>query len=87
MEPADTFDLDAIEYALTVNSEVRQVARVVDMVFDVPSLLGHISSSHDLLPGDLIFTGTPEGVGPIRKGDAFELAFRRGAVGTFAGTL
>mmetsp|Transcript_2480 Transcript_2480/g.7285 ORF Transcript_2480/g.7285 Transcript_2480/m.7285 type:complete len:226 (-) Transcript_2480:95-772(-) len=81
------FDLGAIEYSLSVNREARQYARTSDMVFDVPAILAHLNESHDLLPGDLVFTGTPEGVGPMRAGDVFELAFERGASGRFTGKL
>jgi len=81
------FDLGAIEFSLSVNGERRQYARVSDMIFDVPTILAYLASSHELLPGDLIFTGTPEGVGPLRKGDRFCLAFERGALSTFEGQL
>jgi len=45
------------------------------MIFDVPFLLRHLSEHTPLLPGDLIFTGTPEGVGELRQGDTFEMRF------------
>ncbi|KAG8464217.1 hypothetical protein KFE25_003280 [Diacronema lutheri] len=81
------FDLSAIEYSLEVNGKRRQRARFADMIFDVPRLLAHIASTHELLPGDIVFTGTPEGVGPIRRGDRFRLAFENGASGVFDGQL
>jgi 2-keto-4-pentenoate hydratase/2-oxohepta-3-ene-1,7-dioic acid hydratase in catechol pathway len=81
------FDLERIEYSLDVNGERRQYARVSDMIFDVPFLLSYLSSSHELHAGDLIFTGTPKGVGPMRKGDTFRLAFEQGASGVFSGRL
>lgn len=81
------FELGAIEYSLAVNGERRQYARAEDMIFEPLQLLRHLSLSHELLPGDLVFTGTPEGVGPIRRGDRFELAFERGAHGRFEGEL
>ena len=44
-----------------------------DMIFDVPALVAHISSVMTLLPGDVILTGTPEGVGPMNVGDEVEV--------------
>jgi fumarylpyruvate hydrolase len=46
------------------------------MLFDVPRLLGYLASLAPLEPGDLVFTGTPEGVGPLRRGDRFEMTLR-----------
>jgi 2-keto-4-pentenoate hydratase/2-oxohepta-3-ene-1,7-dioic acid hydratase in catechol pathway len=43
------------------------------MIFDVPSLVAHVSSVMTLLPGDVILTGTPEGVGPMQVGDEVEV--------------
>jgi 2-keto-4-pentenoate hydratase/2-oxohepta-3-ene-1,7-dioic acid hydratase in catechol pathway len=53
----------------TVNGEVRQHARTRELVWDVPSLIEYISSVMTLLPGDVLLTGTPEGVGPLTDGD------------------
>lgn len=58
----------------TVNDEVRQDGRTKDMVFDVPTLIAFISKSMTLLPGDVIATGTPKGVGPLKDGDKVEIA-------------
>jgi 2-keto-4-pentenoate hydratase/2-oxohepta-3-ene-1,7-dioic acid hydratase in catechol pathway len=44
-----------------------------DMVFDVAALVAHVSSVMTLLPGDVILTGTPEGVGPMQVGDEVEV--------------
>ena len=49
--------------------EVRQLGRTKDMVFDVPTLVSYISHVMTLLPGDVILTGTPAGVSPLRAGD------------------
>lgn len=81
------FDLERVEYSLAVNGERRQHARVSDMIFDVPRLLAFLASSHELHAGDLVFTGTPKGVGPMRRGDTFRLAFEQGASGVFDGRL
>jgi 2-keto-4-pentenoate hydratase/2-oxohepta-3-ene-1,7-dioic acid hydratase in catechol pathway len=56
-----------------VNGEVRQSARTSAMAFPVPFLLRYISNVMTLEPGDLIATGTPAGVGPLRDGDEVEV--------------
>lgn len=54
---------------LTQNGAVRQDAVISDMIFSVPELIAHLSTYYHLEPGDLIYTGTPAGVGPIAEGD------------------
>lgn len=54
---------DDLEISCTVNGEVRQSSRTSEMVFSVPRIIEEISAVVTLLPGDLIFTGTPAGVG------------------------
>lgn len=56
-----------------VAGDVRQDAPLTDMVFDVPALVAHASSAFTLLPGDVVLTGTPAGVGPIKPGEAVEV--------------
>lgn len=51
----------------TVNGEVRQNASMDDMIFDVSQLVSYLSTICELYPGDVIFTGTPSGVGHGRK--------------------
>ena len=53
----------------TVNGDVRQHARTSELLWDVPSLIEYVSSVMTLLPGDVLLTGTPEGVGPLTAGD------------------
>ncbi|MHA6344348.1 fumarylacetoacetate hydrolase family protein [Roseivivax sp. CAU 1761] len=55
--------VDAMELVTEINGEVRQKARVADLVFDIPTLIETLSRTMTLLPGDIIATGTPEGVG------------------------
>lgn len=57
---------------LSVNGAVKQDAVVADMIWDVPAIIAEASKLWRLAPGDLIFTGTPEGVGPLVKGDRVE---------------
>jgi len=59
--------------ATRVNGAVRQSARVADMVFSPAFLVAYISRMMTLLPGDLILTGTPAGVGPLSPGDVVEV--------------
>jgi 2-keto-4-pentenoate hydratase/2-oxohepta-3-ene-1,7-dioic acid hydratase in catechol pathway len=51
-----------------------QDGSTADMIFDVPTLVAHVSSVMTLLPGDVILTGTPEGVGPMQVGDEVEIS-------------
>lgn len=57
-----------------LNGQPVQRAALADMVFDIPYLIAHISACMTLLPGDLIFTGTPEGVSALRPGDLARVA-------------
>lgn len=54
---------------LTVNGITRQEGDLADLIWSVPETIAHLSRYFELQPGDLIFTGTPEGVGPVAKGD------------------
>lgn len=54
---------------LEVNGELRQSADVADMTWSVAEIISHLSALFQLSPGDLIFTGTPAGVGPLVPGD------------------
>ena len=55
--------------SLRVNGELRQDARLEDLIWRVPELISHLSAYYHLGPGDLIMTGTPAGVGPVRAED------------------
>jgi len=65
--------LDQLEVVCRVNGEVRQQGRARDMAFPIPVLLAYISRIMTLEPGDVILTGTPSGVGPLRPGDVVEV--------------
>jgi len=66
----DTSDLHIQTH---LNGDVRQDGSTKDLIFDVASLVAHITSVMTLLPGDVILTGTPEGVGPMSPGDEVEV--------------
>ncbi len=57
------------EIQITVNGQVRQHSDVSLMIWDVAHIISHLSQQVALAPGDLIYTGTPEGVGPVVSGD------------------
>jgi 2-keto-4-pentenoate hydratase/2-oxohepta-3-ene-1,7-dioic acid hydratase in catechol pathway len=77
-------DADAADLALTtrLNGEVRQESRTSLMLHDVPSLIAFVSSVMTLLPGDVLLTGTPAGVGPMAAGD--EVSVTVEGIGTLA---
>ncbi len=66
-------DWRALEVVCRVNGEVRQHGHVRDMAFDFPALVAYVSRIMTLEPGDLIATGTPEGVGPLTPDDTVEV--------------
>ena len=57
---------------LSVNGATRQSAALTDMIWNVPEIIAEASRLWRLAPGDLIYTGTPEGVGPLVRGDIVE---------------
>ncbi len=63
----------SLEVVCRVNGERRQHGKATDMVFQIPTLLAYITKIMTLEPGDIIATGTPEGVGPIHPGDIVEV--------------
>lgn len=66
--------LDRIDISLSVSGELRQVGNSRDMLFPIPRLLCEISRHFTLEPGDIVLTGTPEGVGPLHSGDQLSLS-------------
>ena len=77
-----SFSLDDIEFELAVNGDLRQRGHVNQMIFDIPFMLRFLNNCAPLVPGDLLFTGTPEGVGPISRGDHCRLKFVGGPTAT-----
>lgn len=72
-EVAPPEDLSSLTVTTRVNGEVRQRASAKEMVFSIPMLLAYISSVMTLEPGDVVATGTPDGVGPVQAGDEIEV--------------
>jgi 2-keto-4-pentenoate hydratase/2-oxohepta-3-ene-1,7-dioic acid hydratase in catechol pathway len=66
-------ELGSLRVRTLVNGTVRQDGSASDMVFDIPTLVSFISWVMTLEPGDLILTGTPEGVGTLSSGDVVEV--------------
>jgi 2-keto-4-pentenoate hydratase/2-oxohepta-3-ene-1,7-dioic acid hydratase in catechol pathway len=73
--PWITTDLDIrdLRIACRVDGETRQDGTTADMIFDVETLVSHVSSAFTLLPGDVILTGTPAGVGLVEAGQRVEV--------------
>lgn len=87
-------DLSAADLAigLKINGEQRQASRTSKMIFDVPEIIHQLSAGFTLLPGDVIMTGTPEGVGyamqppqTLKAGDVMELMIE--GIGTLTNTI
>ena len=70
--PLAGHDLQALRLRLAVNGQVRQDGRTADMTWPVAELLARASQWTTLQPGDVLLTGTPDGVGPIVPGDRME---------------
>lgn len=65
--PEEAGAADALEISLTLNGEQMQNGRTDDLIFSIPFLLAHLSTLMTLAPGDIVSTGTPEGVGGARE--------------------
>ena len=61
-----------LNISLSVNGKIKQHANTRDMNFSVSEIISDLSAFFTLLPGDLVFTGTPQGVGPVFPGDVLE---------------
>jgi 2-keto-4-pentenoate hydratase/2-oxohepta-3-ene-1,7-dioic acid hydratase in catechol pathway len=80
--PWITTELDTSDLAVTttLNGETKQSGRTSEFIFDIPAVLAYITSFTTLLPGDVVLTGTPAGVGPMLPGD--EVAVSIDGIGT-----
>ncbi len=70
---------------LRVNGQQKQSADISQLIHDVPAVIAHLSQYYHLQPGDLIYTGTPEGVGAVKPGDRLEGSIE--GVGTIAALI
>lgn len=74
VHPAASFGHpDSGRIALTVNGDVKQDADLSDLIWSVPEVIAYVSRFYRLEQGDLIYTGTPAGVGPVVEGDSVEV--------------
>lgn len=65
-------DLQNFDFSLKINGEIRQEGNSRDMIFDIDTIIAYISQFVSLKMGDLIYTGTPAGVGPVSIGDRLQ---------------
>jgi len=72
IRPAGKGHINKARIWLKVNGEVRQEADVADLIWDVPETIAELSTLFELMPGDLIYTGTPAGVNAVKPGDRLE---------------
>jgi 2,4-didehydro-3-deoxy-L-rhamnonate hydrolase len=70
-------DPKGVELTLSVNGDIRQRANTADLIMDVRSLIEFASRFYTLHPGDVLFTGTPDGVGPVSSGDKIAATISR----------
>jgi len=68
-----------------VNGSIKQEARTSEMIFDVYTLVSFISEVMTLVPGDVVLTGTPAGIGPISPGDTVEIKIE--GIGSLVNTV
>ena len=72
IQPASRGHLSRGRIWLTVNGQTRQESDLAEMIWTVPEILAELSTLFELQPGDLVFTGTPAGVGALQPGDRIE---------------
>ncbi|PWK14266.1 fumarylacetoacetate hydrolase family protein [Tumebacillus permanentifrigoris] len=78
-------DYQDLQIETKINGEVKQSSRTSDMIFPVDLLVSFVSQVMTLEPGDVLTTGTPEGVGPLQAGDRVEITIE--GVGTLVNTV
>ncbi|MEM6630441.1 MAG: fumarylacetoacetate hydrolase family protein [Bacteroidota bacterium] len=72
LPPKDFPDLQDVHFSFQINGKTRQKGHTANMIFSISYLIAYVSQFITLKKGDLIFTGTPEGVGPVHVGDHLE---------------
>ena len=78
-------DPSSLSVQTRVNGELKQDGNTQDFIFDLPTVLSYISALMTLHPGDLVLTGTPDGVGPLQVGDTVEVKLE--GIGTLKNTV
>lgn len=78
--PGQIGDPHSLDLELRVNGAVKQQANTADLIFRIPAIIEHVSQMMTLEPGDIISTGTPEGISPVHPGDVMEATIQH--VGT-----
>lgn len=68
----DFKDINNLDFSLQINGETKQIGNTKDMLFDIDQIIAHVSKFFTLKIGDLIFTGTPVGVGPVTINDKID---------------
>lgn len=71
--PIEQVDADTLAVITRVNGEVRQRGAIGDMVFPIPAVIEYVTRFMTLEPGDIVATGTPDGIGPLKPGDQVEV--------------
>jgi fumarylpyruvate hydrolase len=66
---ADAVNVNTADISLFVNADTRQRSNTAKLIWNVAETIEHLSAAWELQPGDLIYTGTPEGVGAVVSGD------------------
>lgn len=74
----DAETLKNLNFQLEVNGEIRQKGNSINMIFSIPAIVSYLSSIFTLSEGDLIFTGTPEGVGVLKVGESLKASLTNG---------
>jgi 2-keto-4-pentenoate hydratase/2-oxohepta-3-ene-1,7-dioic acid hydratase in catechol pathway len=78
-------DTSALRVRTFLNGDLKQDGSTKDLIFDIPTLIAYVSSVMTLLPGDVLLTGTPEGVGPMDVGDEVDVVVE--GIGTLTNTV
>ena len=82
---ANVIDLENLSFSCSVNGDLRQQGNTCDMLFPIRSLIYTLSRWWTLQPGDIIYTGTPSGVGSLESGDRVDI--ESPVTGSFSWTL
>jgi 2-keto-4-pentenoate hydratase/2-oxohepta-3-ene-1,7-dioic acid hydratase in catechol pathway len=70
--PKAGYNLADLNFSLRINGEIRQQGNTKLMLFNFDTIIAYVSRFFTLKTGDIIFTGTPQGVGPVQVGDRLE---------------